>query len=368
MRPVAGHRLRAGLVSLAELEGGQVARWRELVEHASDPNPFFDPDFVLPAAAALGDRVALLVAEDGDGWCGCLPVQSAVRARSWGHVPVRGLVAWTHLYCFLGTPLLRAGAEVEAALALVRAGSAGGFLGFDVLGAEGPAAAALREACDSEFPLKGLARAERAALHRRNDGWSLRFNRKRRRDVVRGRRRLAEALGADAHTVDLAGDPAAVERFLRLEASGWKAANGTALGSRPAHAEFFRRVCRAFAARGRLQLLSLEAAGSSCAMLCSFVAADTLFEFKIAFDERHARCAPGIQIESDAVDMLGRDLPQVRRIDTCADPSNAMANAIFPDRLRLETVAVPGPGLRGRRNAALLGIALKARTAIRRSR
>jgi CelD/BcsL family acetyltransferase involved in cellulose biosynthesis len=368
MSQVARSTPHADLTPLADLDAGQIARWRELVDRAAEPNPFFEPDFVLPAAAALHDGVSLLVARDGDGWCGCLPVHSAARARSWGHAPVRGLVAWTHLYSFLGTPLLRAGSEVPATRALVQRGSASGFLGFDVLRAEGPVAAALREACDGAVPLVAFAQTQRAALRRAEDGWSLRLSGKRRREQLRQRRRLTEAAGGDVRTVDRAGDAEAVESFLRLEAAGWKAVRRTALRSRPAHAEFFRNVCRAFAERGRLQLLSLEAGGEAYAMLCSFVAGDTLFEFKITFDERHARFGPGIQIEADAVEMMDSALPQVRLLDTCADPANEMANALFPDRIPLETVAVPEPGLRGRRNVALLKAALKTRNAIRRLR
>ncbi|MDX6650476.1 MAG: hypothetical protein QOJ97_2427 [Solirubrobacteraceae bacterium] len=363
--------VRAELLALADVDCGALARWRELVEEASEPNPYFDPDFVLPAAAAVGARVALLVARDDDGWTGCLPVQRAVRSRSWGYAPLRGLVAWTHRYGFLGTPLLREGSETRAAEALVHAGRAHGILGFDLLRPEGPVADALRDAGGS---LTVFAETERAGLHRtagtQSDagGWSLRMNGKRRRDLLRRRRRLSEAAGAEVETFDLAGDRAAVDRFLALEASGWKARRGTALRSDPAHTAFFQQVCDAFAARGCLQLLSLQAGDSTYAMLCSLVASDTLFQFKIAFDERFARCAPGVQIEVDAVDMMGAAFPQVRVLDTCADPRNAMANALFPDRIPLQTAAVPGPGLRGRRDTALAKAALKTRHALRRSR
>jgi CelD/BcsL family acetyltransferase involved in cellulose biosynthesis len=368
--------VRAELLALADVDGAALAHWRELVEQASEPNPFFDPDFVRPAAMAVGARVALLVARDDDGWTGCLPVQRAMRSRSWGYVPLRGLVAWTHRYGFLGTPLLRKGSETRAAQALVQAGRAHGILGFDLLRPEGPVADALR-AADS---LTTFAESDRAGLHRTADTlsgtsthsgtgtWSLRMNGKRRRDLLRRRRRLSEAVGAEVETVDLAGDPAAVDRFLSLEASGWKAQKGTALRSDPAHTAFFQQVCDAFAARGCLQLLSLQAGGATYAMLCSLMASDTLFQFKIAFDERFARCAPGVQIEVDAVDMVGTAFPQVTVLDTCADPRNAMANALFPDRVRLQTAAVAGPGLRGRRDAALVQAALTTRNAIRRSR
>ncbi|MDX6697165.1 MAG: hypothetical protein QOE65_562 [Solirubrobacteraceae bacterium] len=356
---------RSELLVLGELNDRQVAEWRQLVRHAAEPNPFFDPDFVLPAAAGLRERVALLVARDDDGWCGALPVQSPVRARGWGHAPVRGLVAWTHRYCFLGTPLVRSGAETPATRTLVDAGRRAGFLGLDLLRPEGPVTRGLREAAGQTpaFPV-----LERAALLRGEDGWSLGLSRKRARDLARRRRRLSEAAGAELQTVDRAGDPDAIEDFLALEASGWKGARGTALASRPAHAELFRQVCRGFVRRGRLQLLSLRADGRSYAMLCSLAAGDTLFQFKIAFDEEHASAGPGIQVEGDHVATLDAAFPEARVVDTCADPSNEMANNLFPDRVRLERLAVPGPGLRGRADAKLVRAALGTRTAIRRCR
>lgn len=358
---------RTDLVSAAELSASEIAHWQELARHASEPNPFFEPDFVLSAAATLGEKVELLVAQDSYGWCGCLPVQPAAKARRWVHLPVRGLVAWTHRYCFLGTPLLRQGAEVAAAQALVRGGAPVGFLGIDLLGSTGAVSEALSEACGSEFPPVVFTESERGALRRTNGAWDLQLSAKRRRELRRQRRRLEEEVGAEVRTVDRAGDPAAVERFLSLEGSGWKAAKGTALSSDPAHTAFFRRICHAFGERGKLQLLSLEADGSPYAMLCSLVGSTTLFQFKIAFDEAWAQFGPGIQIEADAVERMGSAFTDVRLIDSCADPSNTMANKVFPDRIHLQTVAIPG-GFSGRRNLMFMRAALKARNAVRRFR
>lgn len=358
---------KARRLALTELSAADVANWEELARYASEPNPFFEPDFVMAAAFALGARVELLVAEDNYGWCGCLPVQAAARASSWGHVPVRGLVAWTHRYCFLGTPLLRQGSEVPAARALIRCGAPVGFLGIDLLSSNGAVAEALGEACGSEFPHVLFTESERGAVHRTHAAWELQLGAKRRRELRRQRRRLEEAVGAEVKTVDRAGDPAGVARFLALEGSGWKAAKGTALCSNPAHSEFFRQICHAFGERGRLQLLSLEAEGVSYAMLCSLIGSNTLFQFKIAFDEEWAQFAPGIQIEVDGIERMGSALTDVRTIDSCADPSNTMANRVFPDRIQLQTVAIPG-GFSGRRNLMFIRAALKARNAMRRFR
>ena len=103
----------ASVLQLDNLTDSDIGAWRELSEAALEPNPFFDPDFVLPAAAELDSTgVGLLVARQGDDWTGCMPV---VRQRGWRRVPTTGLVVWRHLYCFLGTPLLRPDQAEDAA-------------------------------------------------------------------------------------------------------------------------------------------------------------------------------------------------------------------------------------------------------------
>ena len=76
-----------------------------LVAQSAEPNPFFEPEYVLPAAELLGGRrLGLLVVREGDGWAACLPVH---RPRRWHRVPLGCVASWQHRYCFLGTPLVR---------------------------------------------------------------------------------------------------------------------------------------------------------------------------------------------------------------------------------------------------------------------
>ena len=58
------------------------------------------------------------------------------------------------------------------------------------------------------------------------------------------------------------GGAEAIERFLTLEAAGWKGVAHTATPSTAGEADFFRAVCSSFAADNRLRLLSLEAGAS----------------------------------------------------------------------------------------------------------
>lgn len=51
--------------------------------------------------------------------------------------------------------------------------------------------------------------------------------------------RLSEQLGSALECYD---EPTRADEFIQLEASGWKGRAGTAFGSDPAHAEFFRET------------------------------------------------------------------------------------------------------------------------------
>ena len=118
------------------------------------------------------------------------------------------------------------------------------------------------------------------------------------REARRLGRRLSEALDGPLEVTDHAGDPDAVERFLELELSGWKGRAGTAMGSTPGRAEFFRRVCAPPSPPpGGCELLDLGTGTRSAAMKCNLIAPPGSFGFKIAFDDALARFSPGIQLE-----------------------------------------------------------------------
>ena len=86
------------IVPLAELGERDLGAWRELADRALEPNPFFDPDFVLSAAVALGERdeVALVQLGGKGEWTACLPVRRYAR---WHSVPLPCLATWRHSYC-----------------------------------------------------------------------------------------------------------------------------------------------------------------------------------------------------------------------------------------------------------------------------
>ena len=333
---------RARTIRLGDVGGADLERWRALAADAYEANPFYEPDFLLPAAEHLGlAQMRLLVAGSGERWTGCAPV---LPLRWRPQIPA--LMAWHGMYAYLCTPLLGRD-DVEAALAaLVALGSK--IAGRQMLVASrvsvderlGPAlAASLKPARRHQA---GRLEVERAIIRRQPDGEYLsHLKPHHKREYKRQRRRLEEALGAPLEMTDRAGDPEAVERFLMLERGGWKGRAGTAFAS-AGDDEFFREVCRRFAASGRLQLLELSAGDSVVAMKCNLHAGEGSFAFKIAFEEEYARYSPGIQLELENIRAFHD--AGLKWMDSCADPDNQMINRLWADRRRLCTVVLARNG------------------------
>ena len=342
----------ARLTPLGELEQRDLEAWRELADASVEPNPFHDPDYVMPAARALGelDQVALLVLGDGSEWSACLPVRSYPR---WHRLPVRTLASWDHPYSFFRSPLIAPGLggdPYETVIAALTDRSR--VVGMDVL------PESLIAANDDAVELRS---DERAVLRRHPepdylDGVSV----KHRREFKRLARQMERALDAPLEVVDRSDEAGAVETFLDLEASGWKGREGTAMASIPAHADFFRNVARSFAERGAFELLFLEGGGRPAAARVSFLAGDGSFSFKIAFDEELRKFSPGRELELRAMERFHAD---ARRnwMDSCAQPDNRYINRLWPDRRRLTTRAYFRPGPAGRVLRAGVASALAVR-------
>jgi len=92
-----------------------VNAWRELSEEAIVPNPFFDPDFCLPAIAKLTNgKVQIAVIYDD----GLLVALTPFVVNRYAHLGPKVVELWTHDYIPLGTPLVKKG-EPQALEALL---------------------------------------------------------------------------------------------------------------------------------------------------------------------------------------------------------------------------------------------------------
>ena len=335
--------MRTRFLTLEQLDQSAESAWRGLAARSAETNPFFEPEFVLPAARHLGLRGGgLLVAEEGSDWAACIPVSQRVTKLQ---VPV--LAGWRTPYSFLGTPLVAEGAErvLPKLVAEAQRGRLSGVTMLDQMSRESAAWQAMEDSV-GRGDLVAVARRDfdRAAFAPAGNSHELPLSSSRRADLRRTRRRLEERLGGDVEMVSL--DPAgdAVSQFLALEASGWKGEAGTAFAADASHARFFTEMCHGFARQGRVELMALRCAGRTLAMATMLVARESRYAFKIAFDEEFRKQSPGTQLIVE----LTENPPdgQAHYLDSCADSDNELMNSLWPDRRSLVSVALARPGVR----------------------
>jgi CelD/BcsL family acetyltransferase involved in cellulose biosynthesis len=341
------------LLPLDELSDADIGRWRELADVALEPNPFFEPDYLLPLARGLGEirEVALAVVAGGDSWLACMPVRRVAR---WHRIPLRSMAMWRGeaiVAALVGTPLICAADARAATLALIdgvvrQPGSS--FAAFEWLVEGG---AVFDSVCSvlAEAGLRSLLfeRYGRAFLTRRDDGRYLEqaMSAKHRRNLRSQWQRLCEELGEEPVVIERAGDPAAAQQLIDLEQRSYLAERGTVLGRHPGHARFFHEMCAGFAAQGRLQMLALQAGERTLAIKCNILAQEGVFYFKIAYDEDYARFSPGIQLEARMLELF-QHRPQARWIDSCASPNNQTMNKLLRERRSLVTLTIVDPSIR----------------------
>jgi hypothetical protein len=132
----------------------------------------------------------------------------------------------------------------------------------------------------------------------------------------------------------------ALETFLALEASGWKAARGTALAQNDGDARFIRRATQALAASGQCEIVTLHAGETPVAAGIVLRHQDRAFFFKIGVDARFAKFSPGVQLTLELTRHLCAD-PAIASADSTASPDHPMINPIWRGRFAIGDVLIP---------------------------
>jgi CelD/BcsL family acetyltransferase involved in cellulose biosynthesis len=328
------------------IESIAVASWRDLAERAIEPNGYYLPDWertVSASARGLTDAFALAAWVDPQHLSGLLPVISMRRAYA---IPLPALVS-AHPYGTLDTPLLDGAAPVEAASALLHEARRTGAHAIILrdLALDGASLRAFSDALAKErlAPLVLHSHA-RAFLNATQDAEGLlraALGAKKLKELRRQRNRLADhgdVAFEVARTVEAIGP--ALETFLALEASGWKARRGTALVQHAGDAAFIRAAVPAMAARGHCEMITLRAGGTPVASGIVLRHQDRAFYFKLGVDEAFAKYSPGVQLTIDLTRHLCAD-PAIAGADSTAAAGHPMIDPIWRDRLRIGDVLIP---------------------------
>lgn len=349
--PAAADALR--LLTLAELEApAMLAAWERLGARAAEPNPFFEPWYLLPSLRQFGEGVVVA------GWfhegrlAGLLPL--ARPQRYYGHA-VPHVAGWLHANAFCGVPLVAAGHEDAFWQALLthldrRAGAAL-FLHLPQLSADGPVFAALDRVLAARRRSHYIAAREARAMLRGEASAAAyletAMSAKKRKELRRQHNRLAEEGVLTFERIE--GDARLSEwsaEFLSLEAAGWKGEAGSALASSPDTRALFEAALAGAAAAGRLERLALRLDGRAIAMLANFITAPGAYSYKTAFDEAYARFSPGMLLQLENLALLERD--GIQWADSCAAQGHPMIERLWRDARRMVSIniAIGGPARR----------------------
>jgi len=119
-------------------------------------------------------------------------------------------------------------------------------------------------------------------------------------------------------------------------------------------------------AAGRLEMLRLDLDDRPIAMLVNFLAPPGSFSFKIAFDEDYARFSPGVLVQIENYQILGR--PGIAWMDSCAVEDHPMINSLWAERRAIIRVTTPLGAARGALLFRLCRGAERAAARVRRMR
>ncbi|MCC0006015.1 MAG: GNAT family N-acetyltransferase [Methylobacteriaceae bacterium] len=345
--------LREGAIHVEALDmsAARIHRgdWARLAARAAEPNPFFEPDFVLPAARQLAAarRPTVLIARKRiDGrmrMIGALPLAPAGRFATLG--PAR---AWRDPLAPLGAPLLDRDYAVEAFSAFLawvgERRPLTGSLALHLTPRTGPAAKAIRQAAQARAAdCLELDESARGALHA-GAALDQMISSRRRKMLARLRRRLAERGAVSTRVSTGAAVEHDMEVFFELEASGWKGRRGTALASSIRTLALARAFLRSLSLEDRCSIAWLELDGAPIAAAVLVHSGGTAFYWKIAYDERYAAYSPGAQLMLDLSRRLLAD-PDFAMADSCSMPGSVGIEAIWKGRRRVTDLLIGKPGL-----------------------
>jgi hypothetical protein len=336
------------------------APWRALCARAAVPNVFMEPAFALAVPNQSGQQLRVLLAWQGEQGSAearrLVGVWLVLLGRSRPTWPRKALISPVSPVAYLGTPVLDRDVLKPALRAML------------IVARTDPTLPDLVQLCDLNTELlpdfRTVLREEqmqtaiiggrsRARLLPHPDAkafWAASMSKTRRQGLERQRRQLAKA-GQLAFSVTR--EPKAIsamtEEFLALEASGWKARRGTALGSTPATAALARRMIEGLAKDGKVAIHALRLDGEPLAMGIILYSGASAFTWRTAFDEGHRRASPGVLLLEDTTRTLLAD-PAVAVTDSCNSGDVGFQAERWPERHELVDMLIDlrphgGPGI-----------------------
>lgn len=328
-----------------------VNAWEELAHVASEPNPFFEPWFIIPSLKAFADSTKIeLFAHFTEGaLTGLLPIG---RTMDYYGYPIPHAAGWLHDNAFCGAPLVRRGYERGFWRSLLahfdRNTKADLFLHLPKLSSEGSLSHALDTVLAEESRAFYTSLEESRALLASNlsaeEYYVASMSAKKRKELRRQQKRLSEHGNLEFSRTDSEeGLEQWIADFLSLEAAGWKGEAGSALAASDDTRNFFAEALKAAARAGKLERLTMTLDNCPIAMLANFVTVPGVYSFKTTFDEVFARFSPGMLLQLENLALIDRE--DIAWADSCASEGHSMIEPLWREKrtLKSRNIAIGGP-------------------------
>ena len=338
--------MQARVVRVRDLTPDDEAAWSALAARAVEPNPFFEPEMIIPAADLLshGHEIELAIASEGNRFTAVIPLRETTRYS----FPYPFVTTQVRRTVESGTPLLdpdngaEGFAEILDLLASRKSLLHSRILAMRKVTQEAPSYPLLEKAARlAGMPLIVTESFKRGFLYRRpEESYEDHYNSKFRSRLRRRRKRLAEHFGRSGELVDHTLDPYAAKRYVDLELSGYKGATGIAITESGGEAEFFLESCRRFTAQRRARIFAFEANDVTLAMGIWFLSGPGFFGFKTSYDQNFSHYAPGVMLQLAEVGYF-HSQTDAQWMDTCAQSGNELLLELYPDRRQTALVMIP---------------------------
>lgn len=275
--------------------------WRDLCLQGSGNQPFFQPEWIRAFLCAFPPKTPLLlITVRVAGRLAALLPLIEQRQVMFG-LPVKVLASPTNIHSYRFDLVARGGADGEAAVRAVwdsfRKHREWNLIALDYVPMDGVLPQLLDLARRQGYR---TAQAESFASPYFSltgftgdwDSWLSQLKGDFRRELRRRGRKLEAQGEVRLRRLDHA-DPAMLERFYELEASGWKGEGGTAIACDPSTRRFYDEVAAAASRLGYFSLYFLELAGRPIAGHFGLTHGNRYFVPKLAFDEQYSPFSPG---------------------------------------------------------------------------
>lgn len=328
------------------------AAWRALAKEVADPNPFYEDWCLLPAVSQFSGAQApwyiLGFATDTQAESPPLVLFfPIVEERRYKKLPFKHLSLWSHLHCFLHTPLVAKGYE-SACVAdffawLLKTPQLPKRMVWKRIHGQGPFYTALLDFLTQHprffYHEEHYFRAELVRTYASYEEHLQAIVPRKKRRACEQRQEQLATLG-ELHywqgLLDAQSAPVWADAFLEIEGSGWKGRANTALRCHDNEMTFFKQLLAEGAMQGKVEVSSLTLDQQLVAGAVRFKGNSAYFSFKVAYDENFAKYGPGFILLLKFMAQFYQN-STVEWCDSCADP-HSIHEVFFAGRKKISTL------------------------------